>query len=236
MVFIQHLRTLLLCVLPFPKILGYFWTTDHFFCLIGIRGRGLLAITAWETLANSLKCVKSSTNIDSYVHQCYVPKPWYGCPVFLCHMPMSCDTAVHGSEINVFLLLSDSHLSLTHTPLTFPWSRTNVGIWNFTCLPAIEQWCTWNAKTGSRLQPPNSLPWSKTFASLLACVADRCITQTCMSRLHTPSVRRLSPSRHSRDLHTPAPLLMSELIIRCTGPVRQCFIYPPRADVKIMIH
>lgn len=138
------------------------------------------------------------------------------------------------SEINVFLPLSDSHLSLTHNPLAFPWSRTNIGIWNFTLLPATEQWCSCNAKTGSWLQPP--LPWSKTFASLLACVGDRCIAQPCMSRLHTPSVHRLSTSRHSRDLHAPAPLLMSELIIRCTGPVRQCFIYPPSADVKIMIH
>lgn len=47
-------------------------------------------------------------------------------------------------EINVFLLLSDSHLSLTHTPLAFQWSRTNVGIWPFTCLPATEQWCSGN--------------------------------------------------------------------------------------------
>lgn len=58
------------------------------------KGEGFIT---WETLENSFKCVKSSTNIDWYVHQCYVPKTLYGCPVFLCHMPMSCNTEAHAS-------------------------------------------------------------------------------------------------------------------------------------------
>lgn len=40
----------------------------------------------------------------------------------------------------------------------------------------------------------------------------------------------------SGDLHTPAPLLMRVLIIQCTRPARQYFIFPLGADMKIMIH
>lgn len=122
-------------------------------------------------------------------------------------------------------------------------STTRLASWwsdphKFTTLLFVSVFCC--VVGAQRPQTHWCLPWiwNKTFApfAFSSLVWWDGLTRPCMSWPRVQLVHLLSTPRPSWDLHTPAPLLMRALIIRCAGPVRPHFIYPPSADVKMMIH